>query len=1004
MVGLLSRVLCASGLLVLVSVAASAATIPVGYVSYDVTGPNTAQFEVVNLTGPNSSGPGDTSFPVATAVPISDLSLTVQYADGTSHIFGPSYFVLSTDGLSYDGEQLSTLSGDPTGFYGATAATLTGMFDLSAVVLNDGSAAALVPTFSVALADPGGLADGDLAVIGASPVPEPGSWMLLLTGMAGAGLLWRGRRNRWASRGALMMTAGATVLFSGSPSAHASTVKLTTATSPSTGAAGTTQVSVTGSGFPSGAISPGGVNVSVAATCGASGVTAAATAVQKVVGTTEKVQFVLPGTLAPGTYAVSLSGTDSNGTPFDSGASCSSVQVTAGPSPVLKIDTSVATDWKISNGALSIDFNPVGGNINGLRLGNSANLLDLTNLNKYGPKGFYMDNSGFGTGTGVPGYVNTGVYIDWWVTYPSSSSNAFTYSEHYVVTPNDPGFHVYFVANHATTDIGGSIGQVQWVFREDLNQFPNTYSVRADLSNPGPTVTTVPVSTEAFSTDPGRAVQDATVDLHGFTDLPANFKRSFYTKYDYSSYEYQHQAHGVFGSQYGAWVVIPSHESMVGGPTKQDLIFTGNLDMIEAYSSHLDNPITLTTPAGTASSRLFGPFYVRMNKFGGAINTPADMYNDALTAGMSFTHFYDSEQQLVAAGYVPSTTRGNVQVQVTNVAGAPQTAWAVLSDPNKNFQVSSAGAQYWADISSTGSATFTGVIPGTYRLSVYSLGQWGELRQDGIAVTAGQTTVVPTMNFAQENFGTPVFTIGTADRSAHEFLHGHDAQGHDDREYWGTWNYWADFQGQQGAVVYNATAGPAGPATNNLDAWNYNHWQIFDPGLYGGVYNSGDDTTDGYTYAIPTYVKALPGASGSNGVTTKAPPWTVHFATPQDASGYNYVVLSTALAAAEASYVITLNGQQLIWSRANQSDAAVRSGLSGYTQWVAFQWDRSVLNPAGQENVLTLSVSATQGIEDDALRMELTNTSADPGVRGWNDYEYLYKTTDVKAADAKSNP
>ena len=623
-----------------------------------------------------------------------------------------------------------------------------------------------------------------------------------------------------------------------------------------------------------------------------------------------------------------------------------------------------------------------------------------------GPKGFYMDNAGFGTVTPVPGFHNAGSYLDWWVTFPSSSANAYTYTEHFVVTPNDPGVHVYFVANHASSDIAGSIGQVQWVLRGDLNKFPNTYSVNADLSNPGPTAIPLPSGPEAFSTDPGRAVQDATVDLHGFTDIPAGFTRSFYTKYDYSSYEYLHRAHGVYGAKYGAWVVLPSNESLVGGPTKQDLIFTGNLAMMEAYSNHLDNQLSLATPAGTASQRLFGPFYYRFNQFGGAIQTPADMYQDALVTGTSFSNFYDHEADLLVNGYVPSTARGTVQVQIAGVMGNPKTAWAVLSDPGKNIQFSSVGAQYWADISSSGNATFTGVIPGTYRLSVYVLGQWGELRQDGVVVTANQVTTVPGLTFAKENFSdaTPVFTIGTADRSAHEFLHGHDAQGHDDREFWGTWNYWADFQANNGAVIYNATDGPAGPATNDLRKWNYNHWQTFDPGLFGGVYSSSDDTTDGYKFVIPPYVAALAGASGTNGVTTRVPPWVVHFATPQNATDSAYAVLSVALAAAEASYTVNLNGQSLTWSRAVASDAAVRSGLSGYTQWIAFQWDTSVLNPAGQDNTLTISVSATQGDQDDALRLELTNTSADPAVRGWNDYEYLYKTTDKKVADSLPNP
>lgn len=687
----------------------------------------------------------------------------------------------------------------------------------------------------------------------------------------------------------------------------------------------------------------------------------------------------------------------------------------------ITIDTTDSTDWKIANGVFNIDFDPTHGNIFSMTVTATGDqLVDTTTLGSNGrPKGFYMDNAGFGTPAGVPGYSNEPAsgpmpaYLDWWVTYPSSSTNAYTYTMHWVVTANDPGLHVYFVANHSASDIAGSIGQVQWVFRDSLTQFTNTYSVNPSVNNPGVTTVPLPPANEDFSTDPGRNVQDATVDLHGFT-LPAGYTREFYTKYDYAGYEYLHRAHGLYGSKYGIWTVLPSKESMVGGPAKQDLYFTGNLLMIEAYSNHLDNPITLRTPSGQTSSRLFGPFYVRVNQLGhserGAdLKNADDLYFDALFAGNSFTEFYDHETQLLDAGYVPSYDRGMVLVHVKGIHGLGSTrtksAWAVLSDPAKNFQFSSAGAQYWADISLDGTAIFPRVIPGTYRLSVYVLGQFGEVRQDGIVVNKGSVTNVPQLTFVPENFGTTVFTIGTPDRSSHEFLHGHDSKGFDDKEYWGTWNYWADLEANKGSVVYNATNGPAGLATNDLSQWNYNHWGVFNPGLY----DPNNNKTDGYTLAIPPYVATLSNHAGTNGVSTRTPVWTVHFATPQDATNYTYAVLSVGLACDFGSYVTNLNGTARTWGYRTgvASDCAVRSGLSGYYQWVAFQFPTSSLKPAGEDNVLTIGVSQTYGAMDDALRLELTNTSAAPSVTGWNDYEFVGTSStsqNVPANDGVPNP
>jgi hypothetical protein len=81
-----------------------------------------------------------------------------------------------------------------------------------------------------------------------------------------------------------------------------------------------------------------------------------------------------------------------------------------------------------------------------------------------------------------------------------------------------------------------------------------------------------------------------------------------------------------------------------------------------------------------------------------------------------------------------------------------------------------------------------------------------------------------------------------------------------------------------------------------------------------------------------------------------------------------------------------------------------RSGLSGTYQWLVFQWNTSQLNPPGQDNVLTLAVNRSEGVMYDALRMEITDTSADPAARGWNDYEYLFGSAFTPADDAVPNP
>src|SRR5258708_5151853 len=120
-----------------------------------------------------------------------------------------------------------------------------------------------------------------------------------------------------------------------------------------------------------------------------------------------------------------------------------------------------------------------------------------TNLSPHGqPKGLYMDNTGLGSGTTTAGFhQNANHYLDWWITTTSNSSNAFTYSRHFILVDNDAGFHTYFVVNHSSSDIAGSLGQIQYVFRISQTLFTNTYSLNSALTNLPPPTITLPSTT-----------------------------------------------------------------------------------------------------------------------------------------------------------------------------------------------------------------------------------------------------------------------------------------------------------------------------------------------------------------------------------------------------------------------------------------------------------------------------------------------------------------------------
>ncbi len=321
---------------------ARADSINVGYISFDVTSPGIGQFDIVGQSGVNSSG--DATFPVSgTTVALTGLSLDIHFLSGPDLLFGSSYFKADSDGQSYDGTPMSLAT-----FTGAVSATLTGDFSPTSFNLFDGTTVTVDPSFSAAIAGSGTggqIEAGDLAIIasgtgGSGPpppaIPEPETFVMVGSGLAGLAGLRRRRSmatlRRLCSRKATGLGAGIalTLIFLAMPVAgHAqAVVKLNALTSPSTGLSGAATVNLTGSGFPSGAISPSAVTVSFSTTCGGSAAaTEAPTSVSTVLGTIDRAQILVPSSLTTGTYFVSISGTSVGGTSFTS-SNCSQISAT----------------------------------------------------------------------------------------------------------------------------------------------------------------------------------------------------------------------------------------------------------------------------------------------------------------------------------------------------------------------------------------------------------------------------------------------------------------------------------------------------------------------------------------------------------------------------------------------------------------------------------------------------------------------------------------------------
>ena len=100
------------------------------------------------------------------------------------------------------------------------------------------------------------------------------------------------------------------------------TVSLSSTTSPSSGQPGTTNISVTGSRFPTGTIPAFNVTVTLQPPGSGGSVTTTASAVRTIAGPVHQVSFQIPASVVVSvatTYQVSIAGTTSTGAPFSSG-------------------------------------------------------------------------------------------------------------------------------------------------------------------------------------------------------------------------------------------------------------------------------------------------------------------------------------------------------------------------------------------------------------------------------------------------------------------------------------------------------------------------------------------------------------------------------------------------------------------------------------------------------------------------------------------------------------
>ncbi|KAL2199427.1 galactose mutarotase-like domain-containing protein [Corynascus similis CBS 632.67] len=601
----------------------------------------------------------------------------------------------------------------------------------------------------------------------------------------------------------------------------------------------------------------------------------------------------------------------------------------------------------------------------------TINRLALDGQNLLGSSGrLYLDchcDSGYWNGGSFELYQGTDgsgtAYAG--VRISANVGGGRTFESYYFLRDGETGLHTFARVAYPN---GGALGELRFLFRptgsgtiwNHLSSSDDMWSVLP--SDAGGGFTTVQDTTYRVTGDGVNAVYREQMS-------------DYFSKYMFSeSWEY-HTHHGLFsdgqgtqdGSTYGAWLVMNTKDTYFNGPKWSDLTVDGIV-----YNYIISNHHGNGNPDTRDFDRTFGPQYYYFNK-GEKDASINDLRCDAARfANASWNaDFYDDIAKHVP-GYLPTSGRGTWSGRITLPEGVTKPI-AVLASNGMDFQdnnLANKDRQYWGEVASDGSITIPRVAAGTYRLTVYGVGIFGEYTQDDVVVRAGDTTTTEA-TWTAESAGTELWRIGTPDRSSGDFRHGDERdetrtnKPEQHRLYWAVHDFPDDFP--EGVSFH---VGESDPQRD----FNYIQWSVF-----GGKGNAirpdpyYDNTVNVWNITFDVTAEQLEGKTVAT--------FTVQLAGVKTSAGN---LDSASKPFADLDYTVIVNGQPLpVWTiPANHSSSCgARSAASCYNTRNMWTFDVGYLVEGRNTFTLALPERATAPedavlpesvyLQYDALRLEV---------------------------------
>lgn len=255
-------------------------------------------------------------------------------------------------------------------------------------------------------------------------------------------------------------------------------------------------------------------------------------------------------------------------------------------------------------------------------------------------------------------------------------------------------------------------------------------------------------------------------------------KGRMYSKYqNISNLEGDNHAFMISNGKLGMSIIQTTKEWFAGGPTKEELTchdyHNGMILLWHPFTSHYGSP-DMAPPVGW--KKIYGPFYLHVNEGSGTDPTAniEEMWADVQQAAAAEQAKWP--YQWITDPLYQVNSRSSVSGKLT-IAGAgavsPEGAWIVLSAPGQDWQYENLDYIYSARAGADGLFTVPAVRAGTYTLTAFVSGVFGEYKREGVTVPASGSVNVGNLVFQEAQYGRLLWQIGTPDRSAAEFhIHG----------------------------------------------------------------------------------------------------------------------------------------------------------------------------------------------------------------------------------------